>query len=335
MKVIEYLGKGDVGVIATGERPTPQAEALAPGMVRVSVAAVGLNRADVLQRKGQYPAPQGYPQDIPGMEFAGVVDAVGLSADASSRWRVGDRVMAITGGGAMAQYVTIAADELIAVPRDMSLSDAAALPEAFITAWDAIVVQGRMQPGDAVLIHAAASGVGMAAISVVHAFGGHAIATTRSPAKAKELRALFPSATVIALPDNASFAAAVRAAAPDGVAVVLDCVGAAYFDDNVSVLALGGRWLLIGFLGGSRKEVSLVPLLMKKLSLIGSTLRSRGAQERAATAAAFGREVMPRFASGALIKPPVQVRPIEKLVAAHVEMEADQTVGKIVLTLWK
>ncbi|MBK9070970.1 MAG: zinc-binding dehydrogenase [Myxococcales bacterium] len=252
-----------------------------------------------------------------------------------SRWAVGDRVLAITGGGAMAEHVVIAQDELVAVPVGMSAAEAASIPEAFVTAWDAIIVQGRMARGDAVLIHAAASGVGMAAVAIVQAFGGHAIATTRSAAKAEVVRRYAPTATVIVAQDKASFAAEVMAAAPGGVAVVLDCVGAAYFDDNVSVLAPGGRWLLIGFLGGSRKEISLVPLLMKKLSLIGSTLRSRGSAERAATAAAFAREVMPLFASGAIALPPLVVRPIDELAAAQAEMERNLTVGKTVLTMWQ
>lgn len=336
MKVIEYRGKGDEGVIAVGARPTPPPGELEVGMARVRVEAVGLNRADLLQRKGQYPAPAGYPPDIPGLEFAGVIDALGpVGADNLPRLAVGDRVLAITGGGAMAEHVVIAQAELIAVPAGMSAAAAASIPEAFITAWDAIIVQGRMRRGDAVLIHAAASGVGLAAVAIVEAFGGHAVATTRSAAKAEAVRRYAPGAHVVVVQDNASFAAEVMAVAPQGVAVVLDCVGAAYFDDNVSVLAPGGRWLLIGFLGGSRKEISLVPLLMKKLSLIGSTLRSRGPAERAATAEAFAREVMPRIASGAIALPPVTIRPIDELAAAQAEMERNLTVGKTVLTMWQ
>lgn len=308
----------------------PGAQGLAEGQVRVAVAAVGLNRADVLQRKGQYPAPPGYPADIPGLEFAGIVDAVGAGAG----WRVGDRVMGITGGGAMAQFVVVGGDELLPVPLHMSMAQAASIPEAFITAWDAIVAQGGMRAGDAVLVHAAASGVGLAALALVESLGGRAIATTRSPDKAQQLRARHPNAAVIEVAKGQGFAAEVRAAAPQGVTVILDCVGAAYFDDNLSVIATGGRWLLIGFLGGSRKEVSLVPFLMKKIALIGSTLRSRDVGQRAATAAAFTREVLPKLASGAVSLPPVQVRSIDELAAAQLDMEADANVGKIVLTLW-
>ncbi len=297
------------------------------GEVLVAVAAAGLNRADLMQRKGLYPAPAGAPADVPGLEFAGTVAVVG---EGVREWSVGDRVMAITSGGAMCERVVAHARELIAVPAAMSLTDAAAVPEVFLTAWDALFLQAKVTMGEVALVHSVASGVGTAAVQLCRAAGVRVIGTARSSEKLERVRALGLGEGVVVrdgrFADEVSHLAGAR-----GVDVVLDAVGAAYLAENLQVMAPLGRLVMLGFMGGAQADVSLAPLLMKRLRVLGTVLRARPLEEKAALAREFTRAVLPLFASGVLRPVVDAVLPMGDVREAHARMERNDTVGKLVL----
>ena len=294
--------------------------------VRVAVEACGLNRADCLQRRGFYPAPPGVPANVPGLEFAGRVDEVGPDVTDVS---VGDRVMGIVGGGAMARHLVTRAQELMPIPDGMSFEDAAAIPEVFVTAYDAAVVQGGLDKGQTLLVHAVGSGVGTAALQLACAWQARCIGTARSEDKLARAKALGLDHGVLVV--DKLFSDQVKELAPEGVNVVLDTVGGAYLAQNIKVVAIRGKIVVIGLLGGNKAEISLGALLAKRASLIGSVLRSRSALEKGALTARFVAEVLPHFKSGAL-KPVVDdVMPMKDIAAAHARMDANETFGKIVM----
>ena len=297
-----------------------------PTEVLVDVAAAGLNRADCLQRRGFYPAPPGVPADVPGLEFAGVVESVG---DAVSTWKPGDRVMGIVGGGSMATRVVTQGAELMPVPKELSLEEAAAVPEVFLTAYDAIVLQGGLQAGQSVLLHAVASGVGTAGIQLASAIGATSIGTSRTADKLPRCTDLGLNHAVLV--EDGSFAEAVLEAAPKGVDVILDTIGAAYLAQNVKVIGKKGRIIVIGLMGGVKGELALGALLAKRASIHGSVLRSRSAAEKAELTKSFTEEMLERFATGEL-KPIIDdVLPMTDIQAAHRRMDANETFGKLVL----
>ena len=303
------------------ERPTPVAGA---GQIRVRVHASALNRADLLQRQGKYPAPPGWPADIGGLEYAGTVDALGPGV---TRWKVGDRVMGLVGGGGHAEYVVVHADEALAIPAGMSWTDAAAIPEAFLTAWDALTTRGRLQKGERVLLHAAASGVGTAAVQIAKALGAVVIGTSRSGQKLRALEALGSDEAI-----NTSVRGfREQLAAP--VNVIVDPLGAPAFADNLDALAVLGRLVLLGFLQGSKaSEVELNTILRKRLTVVGTVMRARSAEERRAIAGEYQAHLLPLFERGAL-KPVVgAVVPMVDIAQAHAAMEKNETFGKVVLT---
>lgn len=313
---VEVLELGEVAVRAPGH-----------GEVRVEVSAAGLNRADIMQRKGLYPAPAGAPADVPGLEFAGTVAALGEGARG---WSVGDRVMGITAGGAMCERVVMHARELIPVPAAMSLTDAAAVPEVFLTAWDALFLQAKLTMGEVALVHSVASGVGTAAVQLCRAAGVRVIGTARSAEKLERVKALGLSDGVVAR--DGRFADEVeRLTSSRGVDVVLDAVGAAYFAENLHVMAPLGRLVMLGLMGGAQADVSLAPLLMKRLRVLGTVLRARPLEEKATLAREFTRTVLPLFASGALRPVVDAVLPMSEVGEAHARMERNDTVGKLVL----
>ena len=298
-----------------------------PSEVLVEVAAAGLNRADCLQRRGFYPAPPGVPADVPGLEFAGVVESVGDSVNA---WKPGDRVMGIVGGGAMATRVLTEGAELMAVPKDLSLEDAAAVPEVFLTAYDAILLQGGLQAGQSVLFHAVASGVGTAGIQLASVVGATSIGTSRTADKLPRCTDLGLNHAVWV--EDGSFADGVLEAAPKGVDVILDTIGAAYLAQNLKVIGKKGRIIVIGLMGGVKAELSLGALLAKRASIHGSVLRSRSADEKAELTKSFTQEMLGRFATGEL-KPIIDdALPMTDIQAAHQRMDANETFGKLVLT---
>ena len=290
MRAAIYTGAGGPEVISIGEVPKPEVR---PGHIRVRVHAAGLNRADLIQRRGQYAAPPGWPADIPGMEYAGEVEAV----RGVTRWKVGDRVMGLVGGGAQAELVAVHQDEALAIPDGLSYAEAAAIPEVFLTAYDALVTRGRLAPGERVLIHAVGSGVGTAAAQIAKHLGATVLGTSRSPEKLA--RALVYGLDHGIDTSRGSF----REAVGDPVDVVLDVLGGPAFADNLAVLAPRGRLVLLGFLAGGRFTGDLGPILRKRLEVIGTMMRTRGPEERgrwcASSPSACCRCSTPRRARGA------------------------------------
>jgi NADPH2:quinone reductase len=302
-----------------------------PGQILVEVAAAGLNRADILQRKGLYPAPDGAPSDIPGLEYAGHVAALG---EGVRSFAVGDEVMGIVGGGAMSTHVVVHEREVLRVPAGVPLAHAAAIPEAFLTAYDALFHQAALAAGETVLIHAVASGVGTAALQLVALAGARAIGTSRSDEKLARCAELGLPTGMLVEKGAGGFAAAVRDGTEGrGADVIIDLVGAAYLAENVDALAPCGRMIVVGLLGGISAELPLAKILAKRLLLRGTVLRSRPLEEKAALAQSFARTIAPCFGTGGKLAPVVDaVVPMSKVHEAHQRMERDETFGKIVLT---
>ena len=328
IEAMRYRGAGGVEVIEAGELEVRDP---GPGEVMVEIAAAGLNRADVIQRRGFYPAPPGAPPDVPGLEFAGRVVARGPGA---SLWKDGDPVMAITAGGAMARRITLHERELIGVPAGMPLEDAAAIPEVFLTAWDAMVRQAGLRAGQTALVHAAGSGVGTAAIQLARAVGARPLATSRRAGKLEAVRALgLAEGDGIVAGDPPAFAAEVaRLTGGRGAEVVLDTVGGSYFEENVRAVAVRGRIVLLATAGGGTGKAPITMMLGKRVTVIGSVMRARPLEEKIDLARAAAAELVPLFERG-LLRPVVdRVLPMHELAAAHARMEADENVGKIVLS---
>jgi NADPH2:quinone reductase len=322
-KAIRIREPGGPDVLEVGEIEVAQP---GPSEVLIEVAAAGLNRADCLQRRGFYPAPPGVPADVPGLEFAGVVESVG---DSVSAWKPGDRVMGIVGGGSMATRLLTEGAELMAVPEEMSLEEAAAIPEVFLTAYDAIVLQGGLERGGSVLFHAVASGVGTAGIQLASVIGATSIGTSRTADKLPRCTDIGLNHAVLV--EDGNFAEGVLTAAPKGVDVILDTIGAAYLAQNIKVIGKKGRIIVIGLMGGVKGELSLGTLLAKRASIHGSVLRSRSPEEKAALTKSFADEMLQRFTTGDL-KPIIDdVLPMTDVQTAHQRMDANETFGKLVL----
>lgn len=303
-----------------------------PDELLVDVHHSAVNRADVLQRLGGYPDPRrraGEPE-IPGLEFAGVVAAMG---DRVSGWQVGDAVMGIESGGGYAERLTTHARQALPVPGGLSLADAAAVPEVFLTAWDALVLQGGLTSGRWALVHAGGSGVGTAAIQIAKALGAH-IAVTCSAGKADACRAL--GADLVLERSPADWPSALRAelaerGRADGVDVVLDVIGGEEVDRNLAAVRPRGTIVQVGLLGGGRASVDVGALLVKRLHWVGTTLRARPIEEKIAVSRRFAEEVLPLFETGAL-RPVIDRRfPLADVAEAHRVMEADANVGKLLL----
>lgn len=322
MKVIEIAGgAGPAEALTLAERPDPTP---GPGQIRIRVAAAGINRPDLLQRQGRYPPPPG-ASDILGLEVAGTVDAVGPSVD---RWGIGDRVCALLGGGGYADRVVVDARHALPVPLDMDFVQAAALPETVFTVFANVFEAGALKPGETLLIHGATSGIGVTAIQMARAAGARVIATSRGADKARAARDLGADLSLDATADD--LAAAI--ADFGGADVVLDMVGADYAALNQAALKPGGRWVVIATLTGSLAQVDLMRLMLKRIVLTGSTLRSRPADEKARLARAVEQTVWPWVADGR-VRPPVEATfPLADAAKAHARLEAGAHVGKIVLT---
>jgi putative PIG3 family NAD(P)H quinone oxidoreductase len=321
MRAIVLRGYGGPEVLQIEEVPDPEP---GPEEAVVAVRATALNRADLLQRAGLYPGP---PADleIPGLEFAGTVLAVGPRVRAV---HVGDSVMGIVGGGGYAERLAVHERQLIRVPSSVELADAAAIPEVFLTAWDALVLQGGLSSGRAALVHAGASGVGTAAIQLVKALGGF-VAVTCSAGKAEACRRLGADWVLERSPhawrDDA------LATRPQGFDVVLDVIGGDELDRNLDVVAPLGRIVQVGLMGGGTASIDLGKLLTKRVHLIGTVLRARPLEEKIAVSQRFTREVVPLFETG-MLRPVIDCRfALHEVAAAHEHMAADANVGKILL----
>jgi putative PIG3 family NAD(P)H quinone oxidoreductase len=323
MRVVEIAGGGgSAETLVLSERPDPAA---GPGQVRIRVRAAGINRPDILQRLGRYPAPPG-ASDIPGLEVAGEVDQVGAGV---TRWSVGDRVCALLGGGGYAERAVVDASHALPVPTDLDFVQAAALPETICTVFANVFEAGALKAGETLLIHGATSGIGVTAIQMARAAGARVIATSRGPAKAEAARLLGADLSLDAAADDME--AAIRAFG--GVDVVLDMVGADYAALNQAALNAFGRWVVIATQSGALAQVDLARLMMKRIILTGSTLRARPADEKARLIAAVEATAWPWVVSGA-VRPPVEATfPVEQASAAHLRLEAGGHVGKIVLTV--
>lgn len=309
-------------------REVPDPPAPQGSEVLVRVRAAGLNRADLLQRRGFYPAPAGYSQEIPGLEFAGEIAETGPDI---TEWSKGDRVFGITAGAAQAEYLLTRADQLARIPDSLSFTDAAAIPEAFITAHDAIFTQAKLQPGETLLIHAVGSGVGLAALQIAKANNIRVFGTSRTSSKLEGARGFGLDDALLA-GEGANFAAIIAdKTGGKGVDVVLDLVGAGYFLQNLESLALNGRLMLVGLTAGTKTELDLGLALRKRLQIIGTTLRGRSLEEKAEATKHFAEEVVPLLEQGK-VRPNVdKVFAFDEVRAAHEYLESNESFGKIIL----
>ena len=322
--IITKPGGPEVLELADAEPPVPGERGI---LVRVHATAV--NRADILQRRGNYPVPPGAPADIPGLEYAGVVEALGEGA---SRWEVGDRVMGLVGGGSYAEYVCVHEDEALRVPERLSLEEAAAVPEAFLTAHDALVTLMRLQPGETVVIHAAASGVGTAAVQLAHAAKARVIGTSRTQDKLRRIEHLGLDVAIDTTKQD--FAGVVEHFTEGhGADGVIDLVGGPYLGANIRCLALQGRLIIVGLTAGATAELDMRAVLRKRLTLIGTVMRARLLEEKIAVAHAFAATAWPMLDDGEVVPVIDRVLPLEQVQEAHRVVEANETVGKVVLTV--
>jgi putative PIG3 family NAD(P)H quinone oxidoreductase len=309
-------------VVADLDRPAPK-----PGEVLVKVAAAGLNHADMIQAKGGYPPPPGAPDTL-GLEVSGEVAVLG---DGASRFAVGDKVCALLGGGGYAEYAAVSELCVLPVPKGVSVTDAAALPEVFFTVWTNLMDAARLKPGETLLVHGGSSGIGTAAIQLCVARGHKVFATAGSAEKCKVCETL--GATAINYREQDFVEEIKKASGGKGVDVILDMVGGDYIQRNFSAAALWGRIVNVAYMNGMQASVNFAPMLMKRLSLMATTLRTRSNPEKGAIRDAVGREVWPLLEAGK-IKPIVDhVYPLAEAQAAHDKMATSAHIGKILLAM--
>lgn len=324
MKAIVITRPGGPEVLEVLERPMPEPGV---GQIRVRVRASALNRADLMQRQGNYPVPPGVSADIAGMEYTGEVD--GLGPD-TRLWKVGDRVMGIIGGAGHAEFLCVHEREAMPVPKALSWEEAAAIPEAFLTAYDALFRQLDLRMGETVLIHAVASGVGTAGLQLARAAGATVVGTSRSPAKLERAREY--GLDVMVDTSNGGWVEKVDTAiGSEGVHAILDLVGGAYLAGNLRVLALRGRMIIVGLTSGSRAELDMGVVLRKRLTMIGTVLRARQLEEKIELARDASEHLIPLFDAGKLRPVVDRVFSFAEIGKAHELMESNETFGKIVL----
>lgn len=325
MKVVQIVEPGGPEVLRLAERPDPQP---GPEDVVVRVHASGINRADLSQRRGRYPPPPGFPADIPGLEFAGTVESAGPRCALRS---VGDRVMGLVGGAGYAERVVVPERETIRIPEGMSMAAAAGVPEAFMTAWDALVKQAALTAGEVVLIHAVGSGVGTAAVQIGRVLGARTVGTSRTAAKVQRALEIGLDEGIVAGPTG-DWAEEVGRLVPGGVDVVLDLVGADYLAGNLRALGPGARWMVVGVPGGSSGTIELRALMSKRASMTGTVLRPRSPEEKAHLTREFERKVVPLFESARLEPVPDRTFPAESAAEAHQYVETNQNFGTVALS---
>ena len=323
MLAIAISEPGGPEVLTPVDRPTPTP---GRGEILIAVAAAGVNRPDVMQRQGKYPPPPG-ASDLPGLEVAGTVAACGADVD---RWRVGDSVCALVPGGGYAEYCVAAAPVALPVPTGVDLISAAAMPETYFTVWTNLFDRGRLEAGERLLVHGGSSGIGTTAIQLATAFGAKVFATAGSVDKCAACERLGAERAINYREED--FVEVVKQLTKgDGVDVVLDMVGGEYTPRNISILAPGGRLVQIALLGGPKATINWIPILQRRLTLTGSTLRARPVAEKAAIAQALLRKVWPIVERGQA-RPVVHATfPLREAVEAHRLMDAGTHIGKIVL----
>jgi NADPH:quinone reductase len=325
MIAIEITNPGGPDVLVAAERPVPLP---GPGDVLIRVAAAGVNRPDVMQRMGHYPPPPG-ASDIPGLEVAGTIVEVGSDAGA---WRPGDRVCALVAGGGYAEYCVAPALQCLTVPRDMDVVHAAAIPETFFTVWVNLFERGRLRAGESVLIHGGSSGIGTTAIQLARARGSQVFATAGSADKCAACERL--GAERAFNYHETDFVAATREATGGrGVDVVLDMVGGDYLPRNLDVLATDGRLVQIAVLGGVKGTLNLIAMMQRRLTLTGSTLRTRSVADKGSIAAHLHANVWPLLEAGS-VRPVIHATfPLARAADAHRVMESGVHIGKLVLVV--
>jgi len=318
MRAIAIEKPGGPEVLRVVERPLPEPSR---GEVRVRVRATAINRADLLQRMGMYPAPADSPPDIPGLEIAGEVDALGAGVE---RLAIGDRVFGLVGGGGYAEAIVSHERALAKIPDGMSFEDAAAVPEAFITAHDAMITQAQLRSGETLLISAVGSGVGTAAVQLGRALGAHVVGTARTQDKLERAKALGLDVGIVV--SDGTFSS--RVPAP---AVTLELIGGNYLAEDVRCAQVRGRIVLVGLIAGAKTELDLALVLRKRLTITGTVLRARPLEQKIEAVRAFEAQVVPLLAKG-LVRPVIDtVMPLDEAGAAHARMASNAGFGKIVL----
>ena len=325
MIAIEISRPGGPEVLVPVERPVPKP---GPREVLIRVAAAGVNRPDLMQREGKYPPPPG-ASDIPGLEVAGTVTDCGADVE---RWRIGDDVCALVSGGGYAEYCAVPDVQCLPVPRGLDLTTAGAIPETFFTVWTNVFERGRLLAGETFLVHGGASGIGTTAIQMAKAFGARVFATAGSEEKCDACEKL-GAERAINYKRTDFVAELLNITGGHGIDVILDMVGAEYFARNVDLLALDGRLLQIAVLHGSKAEINLTRVLRQRLTISGSTLRSRTVQQKGVIAAAIERAVWPFIEAGKVLPVIHDVFPLQQAAEAHRLLEAGTHIGKIVLTV--
>ncbi|HKT81304.1 MAG TPA: NAD(P)H-quinone oxidoreductase [Vicinamibacterales bacterium] len=325
MIAIEIRQPGEADVLTPVERPLP---AVGPDDVLIKVGAAGVNRPDVMQRQGRYPPPPG-ASDIPGLEVAGVIDAVGANVRNLS---VGDTVCALVSGGGYAEYCAAPAPQCLPVPAGVDVVHAAAIPETTFTVWTNMIERGRLSKGESVLIHGGSSGIGTTAIQLAHALGARVFTTAGSDEKCQACREL--GADLAVNYRTQDFVKTVREATGGvGVNLIIDIIGGDYLQRNIETLALEGRLVQIGQQGGPKAQINMIPVLQRRLTITGSTLRIRSVEQKGAIARAVHEHVWPLFESGQMHVHVHQTFPMREAAKAHRLMEASTHIGKLVLVM--
>jgi putative PIG3 family NAD(P)H quinone oxidoreductase len=325
MKAVVITKAGGPEVLEVQDLPVPEPAA---GEILVRVRAAGVNRADLLQRLGQYPAPFGAPANIPGLEYAGEVAALGMGARA---WKVGDRVMGLVPGGGYAEFVTTHEALALRAPAGLSFEQAAAVPEVFITAYDALMRQMLLRAGERLLIHAVGSGVGTAALQLAGTIHARTFGTSRTADKLERARQLGLEVAIDTSKED--FVEVIRKKTDGaGVDVVLDLVGAPALAGNIQVLSRGGRMIVVGLTGGRSAPVDLGAVLSKRLTLVGTVLRARTLDEKIAVTAGFAQDILPLLEAGIMRPVLERALPLAEAAEAHRLLESNATFGKLVLT---
>lgn len=329
MKAAVIVTHGGVEGLEIRDVPTPASPTADRVLVRVRAA--GLNRADILQRMGHYPPPPGVPKEIPGLEFAGEVDQVGPEVRA---WQPGQRVFGITAGGAQAEYVVVPESLLSEIPALLDWAAAASIPEVFITAHDALFTQANLRMGESLLVHAAGSGVGTAAIQLARAAEACVYGTSRTADKLEKAKQYGLEKAIAVGDDPRNFVAATREwTSGKGVDVILDLVGAAYLEANLAALSAQGRLMLVSSTAGARATLDLSVVMSKRLRITGTVLRARSTEEKATATRLFARHVVPLLASGAARPVIDRIYELDQIREAHTRLESNETFGKVVLTI--